>query len=329
MPMIDKRADGRRATAAGPEGAARAAAPQAAKHETLFLTGRPTLKQFVRFARANAVRPPSTSRLADEWRAAYEVVRGMAVSEAGRADHPPIVRIPVEEHEPLLAELLRNPRVRHGFNIVPTEVAFVELDRLVVSQKHIDLTHARRLAGRLGPAPSPEQVFRACLSSDHPRPKVEWAQVGEHRYVFTSTSNDLRALGVLPMEARNLRGMRPPGDVVGVVGMAVGFGSNFLSVIHVENRLLLHNGSHRAYALRKLGIRSVPCIVQHVSMRDELDLVALPEVRRHPDLYLEEPRPPMLVDYFRPELHTVLRVRPRLRQVTVRIDVDESDVPAL
>ena len=307
--------------------AAKATAPATASHETLFLTGRPTLKQFIRFARLHAVKPPGAGKLADQWRAAHEIVRALVESEAGLADNPQIVSISVDEHEPLLVEFLKDPLVRHGFNTVPTEVAFVELDSLVVSQKHIDLTHARRLEESLGRSPSPEQIFRACLASDHSRPPVTHAHTGGGRYVFMSPSNDLRYLGVMQMDMKHIQRLPPPGDVVGVVGMAVGFGSNFLSAVHAENRLILHNGSHRAYALRKMGIKTVPCIVQHVSCRDELELVAAREVKRHPDLYLEDPRPPMLVDYFHPGLHTVMQVQPRLRQITVRVDVDESFVP--
>jgi hypothetical protein len=301
----------------------------AAIQEMLFLIGRPTLKQFLRFARLNAVNPPGAGTLADQWRSASALLRQLAVSEAGLADHPPIVSLSVQEHEALLSEFLKNPLVRHGFNTVPTEVAFVELDRLVVSQKHIDLAHARRLEASLGRAPDPEQVFRACLTPDEPRPPVTWANTGNGRYVFVSPSNDLRYLGVMSMKPQHIRDLPPPGDVVGVVGMAVGFGSNLLSAIHAENRLILHNGSHRAYALRKIGLRRVPCIVQHVSSRDELEIVASAEVRRHPDLYLKAPRPSMLADYFHPGLHTVMQVRSRLRQITVRVDVEETYVPAL
>ena len=301
----------------------------AGKQETLFLIGRPTLKQYIRFVRTNAVRPRGSGALADQWRAAYAIVQDLHKSEAGLPDDPPIASLTVEEHGPLLAEFLQDPLVRHGFNLVPTEVAFVDLDSLVVSQKHIDLTHVRRLEESLGPAPGPDRVFRACLAAENRRPRVEWSSAGDNRYVFMSESNDLRPLGLMRMEPRHLRDLPPPGEVVGVIGMAVGFGSNFLSVIHAENRLLLHNGSHRAYTLRKMGIKTVPCLVQHVSCRDELEMVALPDVRRNPDLYLKDPRPPMLVDYFRPGLHTVMRVQPRLRQVTVKIEVEESYVPAL
>jgi len=49
-------------------------------------------------------------------------------------------------------------------------------------------------------------------------------------------------------------------------------------------RLILNNGSHRAFTLRQMGVTHVPCIVQHVSSRDELEVVASSAVRRNSDL---------------------------------------------
>src|SRR5216117_4617056 len=98
-----------------------------------------------------------------------------------------------------------------------------------------------------------------------------------------SPSNDLRFLGTMPMESNHIKDYAPPGNLVGVVGIAVGFGSNFLNAVCAENRIILNNGSHRAYALRDMGFTHVPCVVQHVSTRDELDLVAPAPVRRDPD----------------------------------------------
>src|SRR2546423_352547 len=48
-----------------------------ASDETLYLIGRPTLKQFLRFVRGHAVDPPASGVLADEWRAANDVVRAL------------------------------------------------------------------------------------------------------------------------------------------------------------------------------------------------------------------------------------------------------------
>src|SRR5437879_6537951 len=241
---------------------------QDAVAENLHLIGRPTLKGFLRFVTKHAVNPPGEGVLIEEWQAAHECVRILEKEEAGVADGPPMTRMG-SEYEPLLIEFLKDPLVRHGFNTVPTDVAIVELDRLVVYQKHIDVTHAGRLEARLGPAPSEEQVFRTCLPYDHPQPPVKWSRVHENRFVFMSPSNDLRFLGTMELPSAQIANYPPPGDLVGVVGIGVGFVSNLLNAIYAENRLILNNGSHRAYALRKLGITHAPCIVQHVSSRDE------------------------------------------------------------
>jgi hypothetical protein len=296
--------------------------------ETLYLTGRPTLKDFIRFLGNHAARPQEEGTLTDEWQSAVKVVRRLEQEEAGAADNPAILKIG-PEYEALLIEFLKDPLVRSGFNTVPTEVALVELDRLVVYQKHIDLTFVRELEKKLGPAPTQEEVFRTCLPYDHPQPPAKWSRVHHDKFVFVSASNDLRFLDVMALQPGNIRDYPPPGNILGVMGIAVGFGSNFMNAVYAENRLVLNNGSHRAYALRKMGLTYAPCIVQHVSSRDELDLVASSDVRRDPDFYLTNPRPSMLRDYFDSRIHKVVPVTRRLRQVTVSFEIDESYVPAL
>lgn len=295
--------------------------------ETLYLIGRPKLKQYLRFVGSHAVHPPSEGSLVDEWQAAAGFIGALEKEEAGAADNPQIDKI-LPDDEPLLAEFLKDPLVRGSFNALPTEVAMVELDRMVVYQKHIDLTFVEQLEAKLGPAPDKELVFRTCLPYDHPQPPVKWSR-GHDSFVFVSPSNDLRFLGTMRIQPGHVNDYPPPGDLVGVVGLAVGFGSNFLNAVYAENRLILNNGSHRAYTLRKLGFTHVPCIVQHASTRDAVDLEASSEVRSNPDLYLKHPRPPMLRDYFHPKLHKVMPVHRRLRQVTVKFEVDENDIPVL
>lgn len=300
-----------------------------ATDENLYLIGRPPLKQFLRFVRSHAVNPPDEGTLTEEWQAASQHIRVLEKDEAGWADNPPVTKVEIDaQYEPLLTEFLKDPLVQNGFNTVPTEVAFVELDRLVVCQRHIDTTFARRLREKLGPAPSDETIFRTCLPYDHPQPPVKWSSVHRDSFVFMSPSNDLRFLGPMQLQSAHVKDYPPPGNLVGVVGLAVGFGSNFLNAIRVENRIILNNGSHRAYALRDMGITHVPCILQHLASRDQLEVVAPSEVCRHPDLYLKHPRPPMLKDYFHPRLRKVMPVHRRWRQVTVRFEVEEAYVPA-
>ena len=115
----------------------------------------------------------------------------------------------------------------------------------------------------------------------------------------------------------------------GVIRAAVGDITNFLNAIHAENRLILNNGSHRAFALREIGVTHAPCIIQYVSSREELDVVAPTAVRKNPAVFLEHPRPALLKDYCDPELRTIIPSRRRLRQVTVKFQVEEGYIPAL
>ncbi len=298
--------------------------------EYIYLLGRPLLRQFLRFMKHQAVNGPSLDEgaLTDEWRAAQDYILKLAKDETGIADRPPLSPLDARL-APLREELLKNPLIVHGFNTVPTNIAMVELDRMVVYQKHIDLAYVRHLKDKLGPAPCEEEIFRLCLPCDPPQPPLKWSRGEQNTFVFMSPSNDLRYLGVMPLQAGHITNYPPPGALGGVVGIAVGFGRNFLNAIYAEHRLILNNGSHRAFALRELGVTHAPCIVQLVSSRDELDVVGSSKVRERPDQYLRHPRPSLLKDYFNPKLRKIVPIHRRLRQVTVKFEVNETYVPAM
>src|SRR5262245_27029487 len=70
--------------------------PQSAQSdadETLYLIGRPTLKQFHRFVRHHAVNPYSEGDLTEEWNTASDYLRSLEKDEAGLADDPVITKL--------------------------------------------------------------------------------------------------------------------------------------------------------------------------------------------------------------------------------------------
>ena len=298
--------------------------------EHVFLLGRPPLRQYLSFVEDLAAEGATApeGELAEEWRTAQTIIERRQIEEAGLADDPPILPLP-DHLEPLRKALEADPIYSGGFSMVPSEVAMVELDRMVVYQKHINLEFTRQLRAKAGPRPSDEDVFRTCIPYDHPLPPIKWMRTGSGTFVFVSPSNDIRYLGSMQLKPENLVGVPSPGNVAAIIGLSVGFGSNFLNAIHCENRIVLNNGSHRAFAMRELGLTHVPCIVQHVSSRAELRAVASSDLRRNPDLYLKGPRPSMLRDYFDPELRKIIPCTRRLRQVRVKYSTDESDLPAI
>jgi hypothetical protein len=79
--------------------------------------------------------------------------------------------------------------------------------------------------------------------------------------------------------------------------------------------------------LRALNISHVPCIIQKPATRQQLDGVAVGLLRRRPDFYFKEIRPPVLKDYFDPRLRQILRLRPADRRVMVKYTIETSDEP--
>ena len=61
--------------------------------QSLYLIGRPPLKDFLRFVKNHGVNPPGQGALTDAWQAAREVVRRLEAEEAGVADDPPIRKL--------------------------------------------------------------------------------------------------------------------------------------------------------------------------------------------------------------------------------------------
>src|SRR5437879_13875883 len=105
--------------------------------------------------------------LTDEWRAASVRISELEKLEAGWADHPVIGQLG-DHLEPLRAEVLNDPLFQQAFGTQPAEIAVVELDRLVVYQKHVNLNYVPHVQRRLENAPTDEDSFRVSLTFAHP-----------------------------------------------------------------------------------------------------------------------------------------------------------------
>jgi hypothetical protein len=99
-----------------------------------------------------------------------------------------------------------------------------------------------------------------------------------------------------------------------------------LHAIQVDQRLILQNGYHRAYALRDLGVTHAVCAIQEVTRRDELKLVAADIVVDAPEFYCRAKRPPLLKDFFDPKIRKVLNVRRMRRMIEVKLEVREFQI---
>lgn len=292
--------------------------------EELWLLGQPPLSRFLEFVEDTVVDAAKLDRaaLTAEWCAANDYYQELERSEAGIAN-----QAQPRELGPGLAALAArvkaHPRYRHSFDTLPTSFGMVELDRLIVYQKHVTHDFVDALKSRIGPAPDPAALFHFCLPLNNPDAPVQIRRVGSRRYVFSCESTDFRFHEPALLRPDQTNGYESFGAIAGIVGLVVGFGSNFLNVVRVGQRVLLNNGYHRACALRALGITHAPCIIQTASRVDELQISVKSRVADDPEFYFESARPPLLRDFFDARIRKLLPIRRRTRQIEVHFDVKD------
>ena len=297
-------------------------------YEEVWLLGQPPLRIYLDFVKETVIdgEKLDPKALTDEWRKANDYYHELEELEAGIADEAECFPLDAAL-TPLAAAVAASPHYRHTFDTLPTSFAMVELDRLIVYQTSVTHNFVQSLIAQIGSALDPASLFRICLPLEHPPAPVRAQKVGSRRYVFRSDSADFRFHRVAFLRPDQLQNYYSFGPIAGVAGVVVGFGSNFFNVIRADNRLLLHNGYHRACALRALGVTHVPCIVQTVTRLDELELTAKTVVVEHPDFYFKTARPPLLKDFFDPKIRKILPTRKLIRMIEVNVEVKDYLLP--
>ncbi len=140
--------------------------------EHVFLMGRPPFEEYLNFMSSEPIGAQNSDLglIAQEWRTANDHIKELQATEKTWADNPPTMPMSVAL-QPLVAKVLADPYFQRGYYAAPVELGMVELDRLVVFQKSIDLGFVRQLKAQLGPNPSEEAVFRLSMPGlAQPRP---------------------------------------------------------------------------------------------------------------------------------------------------------------
>jgi hypothetical protein len=295
--------------------------------ELAWLNGQPPLETYIDFMRDTVVRGSDVPRsaLVDEWRVANDYYYDLESVEQGLADRIEVLQLP-DGLRPLADEVMASAAFRRGYNVLPTRFALVELRHLVVHQLHVNLVYVAQLRSEIPPAPSPEELFRFCQPLDRTDLAVHARRIASDRFELWSESSDFRFQEAVMLRPEQIDGHIAKGAVAAVVGLIVGFGSNFLAAIQSDSRLLLTNGYHRAYALLEHGVTHAPCLIQTVTRRDELNLIAPGRVQDAPAYYFKAARPPLLKDFLDPRIRKVVRVPRVVHRIDVRFEIEKNQV---
>lgn len=292
----------------------------------VFLLGRPPMDEYLSFL--TQARPGANVNIpaaAQRWRQAAQVVDALAVSEAGAADNHTMGSLP-ENLNAIASDYLADPATGATYGLVPAQIGMICLDDLVVFQKQVNLRYVNELRNIIGDwSVSDEELLKFCLDIDQPSADISVYQSTQNTYTFRSVSTDARFLGASLLDASQVSGYVPQGRARYALVMYLGYGANALNVVGINGRLILNNGSHRAYALRAAGLTHVPAVVQTATREDDLAIV--PTVQQNAPFFLQNPRPPMLKDYFNDSLHEVVTAPLSSRQIRLQFGVEPTDVP--
>lgn len=295
--------------------------PKAREH--LFVLGRCPFQLYRGFVRARRVGGTIIDDrvLAQEWREIQQYVADTEAAESGVADNPGLLPLPDEMLT--IAEEARENQILNGF--IDSRMCqwwLVEIDRAVVLQPWIDVSYVRDCQASLPIPLSHRQHMQVSIGTLRNTPNINAARISDERYVFTSLSKDAQFLGSDLLDPASIPGARAGGYATHVVVVYVGSTINCLSALHMNNRLILTNGTHRAYMLRKLGFTHIACLVTHATDEESLAQALPAGMRQDEARYLFAKRPPLFKDFFDPALSRTFPVLDS--KALLRLDLQKS-----
>lgn len=294
------------------------------------LIGQPGLSDYLHFHKSRVVDGDKLDprELVDEWRRANDHYHTLETAEAGLADK--IVALPLPDSlKKMKRAVFTTPYFKQSFDSLPVTIKMVELKNLVVSQSSVGTDFSGAIARKLGKRPTLEKLFAFCLPLDRELASVNFQRMNDDKFVFTSSSTDFRDHPVEVVASNQIRNVPSFGPISAGLVIPVGYGSNFLSAVQSETRIILENGYHRAFALMSLGITHAPMIVQTVTRTDELRVASGSDVSDDAAFYFRSARPPLLKDFLDPMLSKavdIYRLETRI-EVELKIRTTTSVVP--
>lgn len=294
-----------------------------------YLYGFAPIQEVVEHIRTNATADEigRLPQITAAWNALRPDIDAVLANEAGLSETIEVEDLPMETAAATAAAaLLGDKRLQRGFDR-KIGVALVEIDKLIAAQRRVNLDYVDQITAGLPDQITLEFLLDFCLSPKREGAPVQHLDLGQDAHVFSSPSRDLRFLGsfMRTLSPVDLEGAESGGIPVAAVVSFIGYGDSPINVLWSGSRAVLNNGFHRAYALRKRGVRAIPVILQfatNVALEFPSHVVDLPR-----DYLLAHPRPVLMKDFFEEKFNTELKLKDKLMTVTLKPNVRQQAVP--
>jgi len=211
------------------------------------------------------------------------------------------------------------------FNQLSFEFKIVEIDKLVALQNFVNLGYVDKLVKSMPKNPSFDELLDLCLSFEKEIPKT--SELCTQKYaVYGSENSDIRFLGaasVSPDVVKN-NDITVGGIAAKAIVLVFGYGASPINVFNYGGRMFLNNGFHRVYALRSIGVKHIPVIVQKIT-DPSLEMPAIYTGELMNQISTSD-RLPLMQDLFNKDLTIDLKVKPKRKAVKVSWNIDYINV---
>jgi len=287
-------------------------------HPFLYLYGAMAQSHLINLVRGQCILEDvkGLEEILVNWRNATNLFRQIELKEHGRADK----NFPMDiESNSKLKQIAENPLFKNTFSQSPIEFKLVNVDNLVAPQRNVSLEYVDQIMKRIPQNPSIDDLIDLCISPKQAVPPIKTLQQAQNLCTFSSPSIDFRFLGGFLKENltdEDLKYCLDGGNPVCAMILFVGYGGGSINVLQANNRLILNNGFHRVYALRKKGINKIPVVVQKIGNPElEFPQNILGLSRAY---LLNHKRPVLVKDFFEEGMTTTLRLKHAVRSVQVQ-----------
>jgi hypothetical protein len=254
---------------------------------------------------------PCDQALSAEWNAAQRKL-GPPILRAGTPDIRPI---PATDAG-YIQQLMQQTWVQEAFRMfgyVSAEFKLVEIDPLLAYQFIVDTARSSHHCGILN-NPTVGELMPICLPLAQPKPPdlspvIDPPHAGQPQSIVIKVRN-------LSMQQLQLGifGLNQNGYESWVAGMQIHVTLPFVHVVRLNGKYYLHNGFHRAFGARKVGVTHVPCLLRDVTTPQEAGII---DGQTFPPSVLTSPNPPTIGHFTQGRAHDVqLRALSRILHVS-------------
>ena len=161
-----------------------------------FLFGASAKAEVVNYVRTQSI-PAEQDKLDEtisDWVGANRHFRAIEQAEIGKAEQITLMDIP-EEFSTFLKEVEDDFLFKQSFSLLPYEVKLVEIDKLVASQRAVNLDYVEILKKRVSPKPTIPELISFCLAPPKDITPPAEQILAQNVHSYTSENLDFRFLG--------------------------------------------------------------------------------------------------------------------------------------